>query len=276
MVRTMIYLNIFDQIKNQIIELLSKISWTSVFVLLTGIIVGFVMCAFIYLVMILASFRKNKQYVHKSGLDIIDEDIKKVIMSAKNQFSEESNHLGTQEKFAMVKDLSWQLINDIAKMYYPKSDYPIYELSLNELMMLNHYITNRVDSLFQGKMMQHFKKLRISDVLQLLEIKRRLDENKLMKVANKAKIPALFKGAMTVLNVFNPAYWVKKLMINTTMSIGTSKLALIVLDIVGEETVKVYSKNVFNIDKELESNVQKEISELQQGINSEATEGDKR
>ena len=51
------------------------------------------------------------------------------------------------------------------------------------------------------------------------------------------------------MNIFNPVYWVKKLMISTTLVAVSNKICGIVIDVVGEETNKVYSKNVFNIEK---------------------------
>jgi hypothetical protein len=259
-------LNIFSDIKELVRNLLAKFSWENVMILLAGIAIGFVMCAFIYLVVILVSLKKSEDYIHKAKVEIEDEEIKRVIRSARNLFYEESSNQTTAQKFVDLKSISWQLINDIAKMYYPNSEYPIYELSLDELMMLNHYITNRVDSLFKGKILRSFKKVKISQILRLIDIKKKIDDNKVVKVAKKAKVPGLFKATMTVLNVFNPAYWVKKLMINTTLSVGSNKIAATIIDIVGEETAKIYSKNVFNKEKVIESDVEKTIKEIEQGL----------
>lgn len=262
-------LNVFTDIKDLISELLSKFSWGNVAIMFTGIIIGFVMCAFIYLVVILTSLKKGEEFVYKAKYEISDEDIKRVIRSAKNQFIEECSNLNTNDKFKEIKEISWTLINDIAKMYYPKSEYPIYELSIDELMLLNHYITNRVDDLFKGKILRGFKKIKISQILRLIDLKKKLDESKAMKAAKKMKVPGIFKTTMSVLNVFNPAYWVKKLMINTTVQMGTNKIATTIIDIVGEETAKVYSKSVFNVEKQIDSTVESTILELEQNLEKE-------
>lgn len=261
-------LNIFTDIKEFMNELLSKFSWGSVVILFTGIIIGFLICAMIYLVIVLVSLRKNDAYLHLSDAQIEDEEIKRIIRNARNQYYEQSAYLNTAQKISEVKEISWQLMNDIAKKYYPNSSYPLYELSIDELMKLNHYITNRVDQLFKGKVLKGFKKVRISQILKILELKKKIDDNKVVKAANKVKIPGIMKATFSVLNVFNPAYWVKKLMINTTLSIGTNKLASLIIDIVGEETTKVYSKSVFNEEKVIESDVEKTIIELEQGLES--------
>ncbi|MFA5542397.1 MAG: hypothetical protein WDA47_01350 [Bacilli bacterium] len=259
-------LNIFDDIRDLIISLLEKFSWGSVAVLFAGVALGFVMCFFIYLVIVLSSLKKNEIAVHTSKIEIESEEVKRVIKSAVNRYVEESSNLPINQKIADIKDISWGLINDIAKMYYPDSAYPIYELSIDEFMELNHYITNRVDTLFKGRIMRTFKKIKVSQILKILDLKRKMDESKAVKVAKKAHVPGFFKATMSVLNVFNPGYWVKKLMINTTLSIGTNKIAKTVIDIVGEETSKVYSKSVFNKELLIDSDVEKTISELEKDL----------
>jgi len=260
------FLNIFTDLKQLISDILAEFSWTDLFILFTGIIIGFIICAIAYLVIVLLSVKKNEIKIKKAGIDISDEDIKRVIRSSHNEFYESAANAPVNQKMKDLKDISWELINSIAKMYYPKSDYPIYELSIDEMMMLTHYITNRVDSLFKGKILKSFKKVRISQILKLLEMKRKIDESKVVKAANKAKLPSIYKATMSVLNVFNPAYWVKKLMINTTISIGTNKIAATIIDIIGEETTKVYSKSVFNEEKVLESDVENTIKALEAGL----------
>lgn len=248
--------------------MLEQFTWSTVFVLIAGIMIGFIMCAFIYLLMILASFKKNQEYKSESDVCITDDDIQVIIRSAQNQFIEESANLTIPEKLIDVRNISWQLIHDIAKVYYPDSEYPIYELTIDEMIILNHYITDRIDSLFKGRIIGMFKRIRIAQIINILELKRKLDESKVMKAANKAHISGVFKTASAVLNVFNPGYWVKKIMINTTMSIGSNKLATTIIDIVAEETVKVYSKSVFNKEKSIDTGVAKTIKEIEESIES--------
>ena len=259
------FLNIFSDLKEFISNILDKFSWSDLFILFTGIIIGFIICAICYFIIVLLSMKKNENKIKQSGIEIYD-DIKRVIRSAHNEFYENSANAPINQKMNDVKDLSWDLINSIAKMYYPKSDFPIYELSIDEMLILTHYITNRVDSLFKGKVLKSFKKVKISQILKILEMKRKIDENKVVKAANKVKLPSIYKATMSILNVFNPAYWVKKLMINTTLSIGTNKIAATIIDIVGEETAKVYSKSVFNEEKVIESDVEETIKALEAGL----------
>lgn len=257
------FLNIFSDLKQLISDILKEFSLGDLFILFTGIIIGFIICAIVYIVVVILSLKKNENKIKKAEIEISEEEIKKVIRSSHNEFYENSANAPINQKMNDLKDLSWDLINKIAGMYYPKSAYPIYELSIDEMLVLIHYITNRVDSLFKGKILKGFKKVKISQILKILEMKKKIDDSKVVKVANKAKLPSLYKATMSVLNVFNPGYWVKRLMINTTISIGTNKIAATIIDIVGEETTKVYSKSVFNEEKIINSDVEDTIKALE-------------
>ena len=67
------------------------------------------------------------------------------------------------------------------------------------------------------------------------------------------------KGA---LNVLNPVYWFRKTIMNTTLDFAVNKLCLAVIEIVGEETYKIYSKRVFDEEKNLDLNVDEIVDEL--------------
>lgn len=254
-------LNIIEGIRAFFRNLFSKFSFDNLFVLIFGIIFGFILCFLIYITFVLASLKKEEKKIVIQSEKIDLEKIERLIKSAKNQFLIESTAKTTAEKLNDVKDISWNLINQIAKEYFPNSNYPIYELSIDEIMMLNHYITNRIDSLFKGPILRPFKKLRIAYILKILDVKKKIDENKAVKAANKINKP--WKITWTVLNIFNPVYWVKKLMISTTVVTITNKICGLVIEVVGTETNKVYSKSVFNVEKNTEIDIEKSILELE-------------
>ena len=47
-----------------------------------------------------------------------------------------------------LKNLSLELSKDIATKFYPESKYPLLELTIDETLMLGHYITDRIDKIF--------------------------------------------------------------------------------------------------------------------------------
>lgn len=262
-------LNFFDNVRNVISNLFEKFNFSSILTLLTGVAIGFILCAVTYMLIFLSTFNKKEKEIKSTSVEVDNEEILKLIRSSKNEYSEEFCDSTTGQKIQGVKDISYRLINDIAKTYYPKSSYPIYELSLDELLMLCHYITDRINSMFSGPILKNFKKVKMSQVVKLIDIKKKIDENKVMKAANKMHVPKLASGVFAVLNVFNPVYWVKKLMINTTLVVATNKIALVVIDVVGEETNKVYSKSVFSKEKAIDTDIQKSIEEIENLVESE-------
>lgn len=263
------FLNFFDYLRQTIITLIENINFSSILTLITGIVIGFILCAVIYLCLVLQAFKKESEITPSTVNDVDNEVVMKLITSSKNQYIEESDELSTNGKLNLVKTISLRLIHDIAKVYYPDSDYPIYELNVDELLMLCHYITDRINSIFKGPVLKHAKKLKVSQVMKMIDIKKKIDENKIMKVANKVKMPKIISGITSVLNVINPVHWVKKLMIDTTFIVATKKLSLVIIDVVGEETAKVYSKSVFNKETDLSVDLEKSIEEIENLVEGE-------
>ncbi|MGB7531078.1 MAG: hypothetical protein WBK54_06095 [Bacilli bacterium] len=257
-------LNIVRLVRDFFSDLFGKLSFENLLILLSGIIIGFVLCFLIYLLIVVTSFKKEEKRISVPEVKVEDERIQRLIRSAKIEFMEEASSTTTGQKLNELKNICWNLIHDIARVYFPDSKYPIYELSIDELMTLVHYITDRVDSLFKGPILRPLKKIRISYILKVIDTKRKIDENKAVKTASKLRTP--WKVTKTVLNIFNPVYWVRKLMISTTLVAVTNKICGIIIDVVGEETNNVYSKSVFNAERMTNLEIEREILELEQMI----------
>ena len=72
--------------------------------------------------------------------------------------------------FKVAVDLSLELSEEIARYYFPKSKFPIYELSIQEMLNLNHYITKRVEELMNGRFFKLFKKFLILMLEHIKEV----------------------------------------------------------------------------------------------------------
>nr|HPN60757.1 hypothetical protein [Bacilli bacterium] len=238
------FLNIFTKFKEFFSQLIRKLTFDNFDVLLFGIIVGFLLCFVIYLFIVLGSMRPRKD-LPKLDEQAVDEQVFKLITSAKNEYTEEFSTRPLKEKTPALREIAGNLIEAIAKIYYPDSSFPLYELSIDELLILNHYITDQIDSLFKGRVLAAARKVRIANILKIIEVKKKFDNTKAVKLVNQKPISGTVKVALGILNVFNPKYWVKKLLIDTTMTIATNKIALTIIEIVGAETNKVYNRSVF-------------------------------
>lgn len=153
--------------------------------------------------------------------------------------------------FKSTMNVSYELIEEISRYFFPHSKYPMLELSVNELIELNHYITNRMSGLLDIPLLKHAKKTRIITILNMYEKKRMVEQSKVVKAAKKARIGTVLKYGSMALNAVNPVYWFRKLVINTSIDVMTRKVCVVIVGVVGEETTKVYSKKLFDKDVDL-------------------------
>lgn len=228
---------------------------------LAGIGVGFLLFLLLYILFIFVSFRK-KQKESVGYVEIDNEKIKRIILNSKNRFNEESSMKPVSQKFSELGEISWEMIQDIASVYYPKSKYPMYELSSEEFLQLAHYITNRVDMLLSGRILQKMKKYKLSSIFSLLDAKKKYDETKIAKLAKKANATGVGKVLSVIIHTVNPFHWLKRAMIDLPFIKISNKVALVIIDIISEETVKVYSKSVFK--KEEDYDFMKTVKEAEE------------
>jgi hypothetical protein len=186
------------------------------------------------------------------------------LVKAKQQEFREKRKLKEDGLAKLTFNISFDLVSEIAKYFFPDSKYPTLELSVSELLNLNHYITNRVDDLLDKPILKNMKKMQIVKVMEMMDKKKAVEESKLAKAAKKMKLGKIAKYGGMALNAVNPVYWFRKLVINTSVSAMQKKVSIVIIGIVGEETIKVYSKALFEepIDVAfVESEMQKLLEE---------------
>ena len=231
--------------------------------MITGIVIGILICLMVYLIALLKSVQsiKNKNTfnlkdIQTNNLGISEEDeillIKKFIEASKNQFIDEANDVAFNEKLNLCKDVCIDLAVDIAKIYYPNSQHPLCELSIDEIIKLDYYIMERIEKIFEGRILKLFKKVKISFIMNLLDKKKMIDDSKIVKAAKKLNVGGVGTVIKSALNVVNPVYWIKKTSTKLTIDLGINQLFNIAIGIVGEETAKIYSKKAFQVSNEQE------------------------
>lgn len=173
---------------------------------------------------------KNRQVQVKKNLRQSDDPVNQIIMST-----------------------SLDLIDEISRYFFPNSKYPKLELSIQEFLNLTHYISDRVEEIMNVPVFRNFKNVRIIQIVKLYEKQKYIRDS---KFAESYKV---YKYTMMVVNVVNPVYWFRKLVINTSIDAMTRKVCSVIIGIVGEESTKIYSKKVF--DKSVSINVVEEALE---------------
>lgn len=241
-----------------------KFDWTVFISFIVGIIVGLVFAVLVYLIISLSSFRKNKHII-KPKNTVSDKDINLLIESARLQFKSKELK-GEQNTFAYCYDLSKNLIIDIAKKYYPNSKHPLTEISVDELLELTRYISNRVDELLSKRGLKILRKIKVSTLLSIYDTKEFIDENALVKSTKKYKIGQALGAAKKVLNIVNPVWWTKKFVASKALDIVINKLCLVIISVVGEETNNIYSKSIYDSAVDVDSGVGELVDDIDKTI----------
>lgn len=233
-------------------DLKNIITWKTFWILFAGIIIGFTICASIYGILLLKSINKKEKEIKKVNELQTDNEVKIIIDDIKQNYINSTEGMPFKERFEILGNKIFETINRIAGVYYPNSKYPLYELTIEELLMLTHYLSNRIDSIFDKPILAPFKKISISQIFNILDAKRKIDENKAVKTLKKAKVGKIKNAIMTALKIINPITWLKKLVVSSTINFAIRKMSLLVVDIVAEETNKIYSKKIFNKEQKLQ------------------------
>jgi len=246
------------------------VGWTDIRNFLLGMLTGVVLIL-LFIALMLVTGRKNKRKIIQSKEKPLDErSIDDMIIAKQNELVDTVRYTDNAY-FRVAFDLSMELVQEIAQHYFPDSKYPMYELSLEELMDLAGYITKRINGLLDTRFLRHFKNYRISTIVNILNKKKAIDNSKLMKLSRKYKISKIYSVGRTVVNVANPIFWFRKLAIKPSVTLVTKEVCKYIIEIFGEETNKVYSKKLFELpddeeklEKDIDNMIEEEIEEPKQ------------
>src|SRR5690554_1584175 len=233
---------------------------------LLSILFGFILgILFILFSLIITIFISNKKYL-KSCLDSthIENEIIKNLISKKQKQVITNTKLGISNNFSNIQNIIKDLIYEIASYYYPNSKHPHLEITLNEALNLNNKIISRLKHILDIKLISFMKNLRLSQINMLLETKKSIENNKIYKISKKYHLNKFISYGYTALNLTNPAYWLRKLIFTSTIETTIRSIAVMTINIIGEEASQLYSRKVIdNSDKLLDKELHKFIKEIE-------------
>ncbi len=228
----------------------------------------------IYLVAVVNSLNKEIKTKPVDEEDIDEKEIKWLIKDAHRQFKDKK--LRDSVGFGPhLMNLSIELMHDISVKFYPQSRYPYLELTLDESLLLMKYISDRFNTLLEKPILKMFRGITLRRLVSLKDAKDKVDANLIVKTSNKLKLNQLFKNTMMVLNIVNPVYWFRRLVLDNVTNAVMIKLGLVVLSLTGEETYKIYSKKVFHTEKELESDLESLYKEMEEVLKEDGKNEEK-
>ncbi|MBN2299826.1 MAG: hypothetical protein JXC31_01435 [Acholeplasmataceae bacterium] len=219
---------------------------------LIGISVGFLLLLLIYVYAVLKSLNKGLKLRSVDEEDIDEEEIKWLIKDAQKEFKNKEirTELGYPKH---LLNIITELSVDIAKKFYPKSKYPYLELTVDETLKLNHYVTDRLEELLSGRILRLTRGMTLTKIVEMNDTKTKIDNNVIVKTAKKYKDVA--RTTVAVINAVNPVYWFRKLTKEIAVNKVLIRIGMTIIAITGEETYKIYSKKVFDIEKSIDTGV---------------------
>ena len=220
-----------------------------------GIILGFILLLLVYLLAVIRGMNKEMRKRKVQEMDVDEKEITWLINEATERFKQAEKDKESST-FKNVFEISTKLAHDIAFKFYPKSTRPLQELTIDETIVLTHYITDRVDELLQARILKMFRGMTIKQIMSLRQTTTKVKQSKIYKTAVGAKLGQVWSA----LKLANPFYWIKKGTIDQAIKLIIKKIALNSIVITGEETYKIYSKKIF----EVETNDEMKLDELEE------------
>ncbi len=240
-----------------------EITFGGIINFILGILSGFILFTLVYIYFSIRGKNSDMMLIRKPEVDVDEEKLKQIIIDKQKAFK--SAYKKNQKNIGKTTfNLSYELIEEISSFYFPDSKYPMLELSVNEFITLNHYITDRIDGILEQPLLKNTRNIRITKIVRAYETKKAIEQKRLIKAAKSGAVKTTMKVTLGALNLFNPAYWFRKLVINTSVDFVTRKICLMIISIVGEETSKIYSKKLFDKDVEFDL-VERELRALEAG-----------
>ena len=236
-----------------------EIDFTSIISFLIGIFLGAIIVCGVYAFAVLSSLRNKKFLIKTEVDDITTEEVKQLIIDTQIEYKKKDVR-GEKSRITHCTDLCKNLAINIASRFYPNSKHPLLELSVDELMMLIIYIEGRLEEIFNRRGLRLIKRVNVATIFNVTNKTNQVMDSKAFQVTKE--VSGAVGTIKKVVNVVNPAWWVRKVVIDNTINFITDKLCLVTIAIIGEETYKIYSKTVFNQDIEIDSNVDQLLNQI--------------
>jgi len=142
-------------------------------------------------------------------------------------------------------------IEDVAKLSYPHKKYPLYELSVNDVINGILIIQKKLKTVVSNPLFKDIKYMHISSLLSLEEIAKpitKIVNNKFIKFCMK-----VWNYIKPVVNILNPVWWIKFIISKTVFKQGKKDVIILAFDFVGNTTYEIYNDEKIKEQKLLEN-----------------------
>ena len=228
-----------------------------------GVFLGFFFLFLVYIYAALKSLNKKRKIKKVQEENISEVEINYLIDESVKKYKKNKEE---RKEFGNLKysiNISKELATAICSKYYPKSKQPYLELTIDELLLLGKYISDRLDKLLDAKILNLIRKMTIKQILDLKKASESITNNKFVKTTIEAKPKKIYDA----LRLANPLFWIKKGTMDILIKVVMNRIYLSTIVIIGEETYKIYSKKVFVSDasEKLETDLEKIYEDIKKG-----------
>ena len=143
----------------------------------------------------------------------------------------------------IIYQFAFDLIREVAAIYYPDLENPVMQASIFDLLELNYRIIERVKEYLEEFPLNTIRDLNIQNILKYKDYYDKLSDSKLVQFAQQhTYLYAIGKYAWMGYNVLNPWYWGRKIVFTAGKEGLFRYLLTVIITVVGEEAVLVYSR----------------------------------
>ncbi|MDC9031809.1 hypothetical protein [Columbia Basin potato purple top phytoplasma] len=206
-----------------------------------GLIIGFAIFSLLYLYSVLKNLNKQKNKIKDiKNNKLSNEEMNKLIKEKQKIFQEDIKD-NPDDYIPSLLNNCKNLILETSSIFYPNSPFPYLEITIEEILTLIKYLHDRLENLFDKKIIFYFRKMTLR---QIFVLKQKLIDKKYLKKYQKTN--KILNFASNTLNCFNPFHWAKKFFIKIAFSKILDKIGCTIILIIGEEIYQIYSKKIFS------------------------------
>lgn len=143
----------------------------------------------------------------------------------------------------MIWHACYDLVTRIAAIYAPDAEQPVFQVSLSDMLGLNDRVIRRIQEYLDQFPLNTIKEMKVQDILMYKNWFDNVSQHKVVQLAKQHKyLYTAGQYAWMAYNALNPWYWGQKVIFEAGREGSFRYLLSVILTIVGEEAVLVYSK----------------------------------
>ena len=141
-----------------------------------------------------------------------------------------------------IIDLTWDLIREVARIYYPDEERPELKATLYDLIDLQGRINARLQQLFESLPLKAIREVELETILQAHGLYKKFTQNPFYRFCKRHRLDELVRAAWLLKNLANPWYWGYRATWAGSKEFFYRYFLARLCTIVGEEAMRLYGR----------------------------------